>query len=216
MYCELLFWARPVQFLSSKYDEHLVVNIWCIWIHNAVSWHEKLVWSNPIWSDLMRSALVTMKSWLHYQTVWTCCVWCVVNRFLLGPPNMADKSNIGRIPRVHLSTSNSADEAEECFLIVYRLFSATICLLVKGQFQLLFVADECNIRHALDSNFQNLTGAGFISSYPAGARARFGIKLLYFHKIGFLYLNQVTQQYVISLNVYWQLFVTIKCEMSTS
>ena len=81
-----------------------------------------------------------------------CAVFCmhaVVIRFLLGPPNMADKSNIGRIPKVHLSTSHSADEAEECFLIVYRLFSATICLLVEGQFHLLwesfkkFVAWHC-------------------------------------------------------------------------
>jgi len=45
---------------------------------------------------------------------------------------MADKSNIGRIPKVHLSSCGSSDEAEECFLIVYRLFSATICLLVDG------------------------------------------------------------------------------------
>ena len=57
---------------------------------------------------------------------------------------MADKSNIGRIPKVHLSTSHLADEAEECFLIVYRLFSATICLLVEGQFLLLFVAAQYN------------------------------------------------------------------------
>jgi len=68
-------------------------------------------------------------------------VYCLV-RFLLGPPNMADRSNIGRIPKVHLSSSNSTDDAEEeCFLIVYRLFSATICLLVEGQFHLLFVVD---------------------------------------------------------------------------
>jgi len=66
------------------------------------------------------------------------CMHAAVIRFLLGPPNMTDKSNIGRIPKVHLSTSHSADEAEECFLIVYRLFSATICLLVEGQFHLLW------------------------------------------------------------------------------
>jgi len=47
---------------------------------------------------------------------------------------MADKSTIGRIPKVHLTTSDSSDDAEECFLIVYRLFSAAICLLIEGQF----------------------------------------------------------------------------------
>lgn len=72
-------------------------------------------------------------------------VHCVVTRFLLGPPNMADMSNIGRIPKVHLSSLNSADDAEQCFLIVYRLFSATICLLVEGQFQLLCIADHCTV-----------------------------------------------------------------------
>jgi len=54
---------------------------------------------------------------------------------------MADRSNIGRIPKVHLSCPDSADDAEECFLIVYRLFSATMCLLVEGQSQLSFTAN---------------------------------------------------------------------------
>ena len=66
-------------------------------------------------------------------------VSCLAVRFLLGPPNMADKTNIGRIPKVHLSTSNTDDEAEQCFLIVYRLFSATICLLIEGQFHFLLL-----------------------------------------------------------------------------
>jgi len=64
-------------------------------------------------------------------------------RFLLGPPNMADKSTIGRIPKVHLTTADSSDDAEECFLIVYRLFSATICLLIEGQFYFLLIAVCC-------------------------------------------------------------------------
>jgi len=54
---------------------------------------------------------------------------------------MADKSNIGRIPKVHLSSSESSDEADECFLIVYRLFSATMCLLVEGQLLLISCCD---------------------------------------------------------------------------
>ena len=62
---------------------------------------------------------------------------------------MADKSNIGRIPKVHLSSSSSTDDAEEqCSLVVYRLFSATICLLIEGKSHchtlLLPLASDCN------------------------------------------------------------------------
>lgn len=91
-----------------------------------------------VWSGLEQDDIRVLYSYLTTSLFPACIELECPSRFLLGPPNMADKSNIGRIPRVHLSTSNSADEAEECFLIVYRLFSATICLLVKGNFQLTF------------------------------------------------------------------------------
>jgi len=80
---------------------------------------------------------------------------CCVTRFLLGPPNMTDKSNIGRIPKVHLSTSNSADEPEECSLIVYRLYNATICLLVEGKFYHLLVASQWNKLYVLLNKFDS-------------------------------------------------------------
>jgi hypothetical protein len=58
-----------------------------------------------------------------------------VGRFLLGPPNLNDETNIGRIPRIHLY---NLAEIEECHLVVYRVLGATLCLLLNGDFQINF------------------------------------------------------------------------------
>ena len=42
---------------------------------------------------------------------------------------MTDEKNLGLIPKVLL---NNGDESEECHLVVYRVFAATICLLING------------------------------------------------------------------------------------
>ena len=53
-------------------------------------------------------------------------------RFVTGPPNMNDDSNLGKIPRVYINTE---EDNEECFLLVYRALSASICLLLKSKFE---------------------------------------------------------------------------------
>lgn len=49
-------------------------------------------------------------------------------RFVTGPPNMNDDSNMGKVPRVYINTE---EDNEECFLVVYRALSASICLLLN-------------------------------------------------------------------------------------
>lgn len=50
-------------------------------------------------------------------------------RFITGPPNMQDESNLGKIPRLYINTEQ---ENEECLLIVYRALSASVCLLINS------------------------------------------------------------------------------------
>ena len=51
-------------------------------------------------------------------------------RFITGPPSLSDPSNLGKVPRVYINTHV---EDEECYLLVYRALSATVCLLVDGK-----------------------------------------------------------------------------------
>lgn len=50
-------------------------------------------------------------------------------KFITGPPNVQDESNMGKIPRLYINTEF---ENEECFLIVYRAHSASVCLLLNS------------------------------------------------------------------------------------
>lgn len=57
-------------------------------------------------------------------------------RFILGPPDLQNEKNLGRISRVHLAGCDQ--EMEECFLVVYRALGALMCLLIQGDQQLDF------------------------------------------------------------------------------
>ena len=63
--------------------------------------------------------------------------WC---RFILGPPDLKDSSNLGRIPRLYLSAELGLTE---CHLVVYRAHSANLCLLIHGQY--LHSKDSCTL-----------------------------------------------------------------------
>ncbi|CAH1794456.1 unnamed protein product [Owenia fusiformis] len=56
-------------------------------------------------------------------------------RYINGPPNMSDSSNLGKVPRVYINTESTC---EECHLVVYRALSATVCLLVDASYPLQF------------------------------------------------------------------------------
>lgn len=67
-------------------------------------------------SDMIRQPSSQASSSMHF------------GKFVTGPPNMNDDSNLGKIPRVYINTE---EDNEECFLLVYRALSASICLLLK-------------------------------------------------------------------------------------
>jgi len=99
-------------------------------VYSVFLYHDFLVWSGLEQDDIrVLYCYLTTNLFPAFVEVDT------ASRFLLGPPNMSDETNIGRIPRVHL---NTADEAGECYLVVYRMFSATMCLLVDGSCQITF------------------------------------------------------------------------------
>ncbi|XP_060572399.1 vacuolar fusion protein CCZ1 homolog [Ruditapes philippinarum] len=50
-------------------------------------------------------------------------------KFITGPPNVHDEKNMGKIPRLYINTEF---ENEECFLLVYRALSASVCLLLNS------------------------------------------------------------------------------------
>lgn len=56
-------------------------------------------------------------------------------RFVTGPPSLSDSSNMGKVPKVHVSAIT--DDREYC-LVVYRALSASVCLLIDSSFQLHF------------------------------------------------------------------------------
>ena len=49
---------------------------------------------------------------------------------------MSDENNMGKVPRVYINTE---EDNEECFLLVYRALSASICLLLKSKCRQLLV-----------------------------------------------------------------------------
>lgn len=48
-------------------------------------------------------------------------------KYITGPPNIRDESNLGKIPLVYI---NTVEENEECHLLVYRAHNASVCMLV--------------------------------------------------------------------------------------
>ncbi|ELT94377.1 hypothetical protein CAPTEDRAFT_170709 [Capitella teleta] len=58
-------------------------------------------------------------------------------KFILGPPNLKDETNVGKIPRIYLIRRASA-ESEECLLAVYRALNASVCLIMDGHTSLSF------------------------------------------------------------------------------
>ena len=57
-------------------------------------------------------------------------------KFVTGPPNIKDSSNLGKIPRVFVNSS--LGNTEECHLVVYRALSASVCMFVRGDFEVNF------------------------------------------------------------------------------
>lgn len=51
------------------------------------------------------------------------------SRYILGPPNLKDEGNFGKIPRVYVNTET---ETEDCLLLVYRALSAAVCIVLDG------------------------------------------------------------------------------------
>ncbi|CAI9723484.1 Hypothetical predicted protein [Octopus vulgaris] len=66
---------------------------------------------------------VTASSQVHY------------GRFITGPPDIKDESNMGKVPHVYLNTE---EENEECYLLVYRALSASICMFINVNTPLTF------------------------------------------------------------------------------
>ncbi|CAH1273546.1 CCZ1B [Branchiostoma lanceolatum] len=64
-------------------------------------------------------------------------------RYITGPPDMKDPTNLGKVPRIYVNTETSY---EELYLIVYRALSATICLMVDAS-----VAPSFDLYQKLDS-----------------------------------------------------------------
>lgn len=57
-------------------------------------------------------------------------------RFLYGPVD--DEATLSRIQRVYIAADCAADcdrtaDREQCYLLVFRAYSATLCLLVRGE-----------------------------------------------------------------------------------
>ncbi|GAB6032648.1 vacuolar fusion protein ccz1 [Chamberlinius hualienensis] len=55
-------------------------------------------------------------------------------RYVTGPVNLSDQSNLGKVPKIHVNVTSTGDE--ECNLVVYRALSASVCLLVDPEFDL--------------------------------------------------------------------------------
>lgn len=55
------------------------------------------------------------------------------SKFMVGPSTWVDCNSIQRVPKVYIYSPTT----EACYLVVYRCFSATICLLVDGKLILL-------------------------------------------------------------------------------
>ncbi|XP_033106088.1 vacuolar fusion protein CCZ1 homolog [Anneissia japonica] len=50
-------------------------------------------------------------------------------KYVTGPPDLSDETNIGRIPKIYVNTNS---ETEELHLVIYRALSATVCLMVEA------------------------------------------------------------------------------------
>lgn len=50
-------------------------------------------------------------------------------KYVTGPPNLHDDKNLGKVPKVFVNTEV---ENEECYLLVYRAHSASVCLLINS------------------------------------------------------------------------------------
>ncbi|XP_033735365.1 vacuolar fusion protein CCZ1 homolog [Pecten maximus] len=48
-------------------------------------------------------------------------------KYITGPPNIRDESNLGKIPLVYMNTEV---DNEECHLLVYRAHNASVCMLI--------------------------------------------------------------------------------------
>ena len=58
-------------------------------------------------------------------------------RFITGPPNLSDDTNLGKVPRVYVNTDTTY---EDCHLVVYKALSANVCLLVDGKYTSVILA----------------------------------------------------------------------------
>lgn len=56
-------------------------------------------------------------------------------KFITGPPDIKDESNMGKVPHVYLNTE---EDNEECYLLVYRALSASVCMFINVNTSLTF------------------------------------------------------------------------------
>ena len=56
-------------------------------------------------------------------------------KFMTGPPNMNDSSNLGKVPHIFINTTKPN---EKCHLVVYHALSASICMFVDGNYDINF------------------------------------------------------------------------------
>lgn len=106
--------------------------------YTAFLYNDKLVWSG-LEQDDMRTMYLYLTTSLfpsymvqehqgggqprpHAQGASQFC------RFMTGPPDLTDDKTMGKLPRVFICTET---ENEECYLLVYRAMSATICMLIN-------------------------------------------------------------------------------------
>ena len=83
---------------------------------------------------------------------------CVHCRFLTGPPDLEDEKSMGKLPRVFVSTET---DNEECYLLVYRAMSATICMLINGALHPL----RCVFVFEVGHRYSQLCPLGYIYIY---------------------------------------------------
>ncbi|XP_014676370.1 PREDICTED: LOW QUALITY PROTEIN: vacuolar fusion protein CCZ1 homolog [Priapulus caudatus] len=115
--------------------------------YTAFLYNESLVWSDCSRVDIriLYKYLTTSLSLLHGSELQagTCSPRnqartspTILGKFITGPPNLADTTNLGKVPRIFVNVDGK--KSEECHLVVYRALSASVCLMVEGSYQLNF------------------------------------------------------------------------------
>nr|KAG5710418.1 hypothetical protein BaRGS_022236 [Batillaria attramentaria] len=97
--------------------------------YTAFLYNDKLVWSGLEQEDMRTMYLYLTTSLFPSYNLQEHQGGSQPRRFMTGPPDLSDDKAIGKLPRVFVSTDT---ENEECYLLVYRAMSATICMLINA------------------------------------------------------------------------------------